>query len=221
MMEQLPQLRRDYRRANLEEADVAADPVAQFCVWLQDAVAAQERPAGEANAMTLATVDAAGRPSTRTVLLKGIDAGGFVFFTNRRSRKALDIAGNPSVALTFLWAVLERQVCVTGRAAMLPDAESDAYFTTRPLDSRITAWASPQSAVVADRAALEARFEAAQSRFADADSSGTAVPRPPWWGGYVVVPDTVELWQGRPGRLHDRLRYRRDGERWILERLAP
>lgn len=222
-MEELPHLRRDYRRADLEETDVAADPIAQFCVWLEEAVEATGRGAAEANAMVLATADAGGRPSARTVLLKGVDARGFVFFTNRRSRKATDIAANPQVALLFRWDPLERQICVTGRAETLPDEESDAYFASRPTGNRLTAWASPQSAVVESRPVLEAWFEQTRDRFSVAvdEADVAAVPRPPFWGGYVVVPETVELWQGRPNRLHDRLRYRRSNTGWELERLAP
>jgi len=220
-MEQLPYLRRDYRRGDLDETDVAADPIVQFCSWLEEAVTALAGGPGEPNAMTLATADARGRPSSRTVLLKGVDARGFVFYTNRTSRKAAEIAANPFVALTFRWDVLERQVCVTGRAEPLPDAESDAYFASRPLGSQLSSWASPQSQVLQDRSALESLFQAAREQFIVADADDGVVPRPPHWGGYVVVPSTVELWQGRASRLHDRLCYRRGGNGWVLERLAP
>ena len=221
-MEQLPHLRRDYGRDHLDESQVARDPITQFCAWLEQAVAALEGGPGEPNAMTLATADARGRPSARTVLLKGVDARGFVFYTNRTSRKAMEIAANPHVALAFRWDVLERQVCVTGRAEPLPGTESDAYFASRPRGSQVSSWASPQSGVIASRDQLETLFDAARSRFDAAGGEAAAdIPRPPHWGGYVVVPSSVELWQGRGNRLHDRLRYRRSREGWVLERLAP
>lgn len=206
-------LRRDYRRAGLDEADLAADPVTQFRTWLGDALAAG---VAEPNAMTLATADADGRPSARTVLLKGLDDRGFVLYTNRRSRKGRQLDANPHAALVFLWHPLERQVCVTGRAGPVPDAESDAYFASRPRASQLGAWASEQSAVVGGRADLDTRLDAVTTRFA-----GGEVPRPPFWGGYRVAHDTVEFWQGRPGRVHDRLRYRRAGSGWAVERLSP
>ena len=172
--------------------------------------------------MVLATVDPTGAPTTRTVLCKGIDSDGFRFFTNRSSRKGAELAAHPSCAVTFLWQELERQVGVTGHAEPLPDDESDAYFATRPRGSQLGAWASAQSAVVADRAALEASLATVAARWPE----GALVPRPPGWGGYVVVPRTLELWQGRPSRLHDRVRYTRvpgsgGSDTWRTERLAP
>lgn len=212
-MPELADLRRDYRLAGLDEADLDPDPTAQFAAWLDVAVTGG---VPEPNAMVLATVDGEGRPSARTVLLKGLDRDAFTFYTNRRSRKAGELDTNPRCALVFRWDALERQVCVTGTAAPVADAVADEYFAERPHESQLGAWASPQSQVVADRAAVEAAHAAAAARFGDAP-----VPRPPHWGGYRIRPVTVEFWQGRPGRLHDRLRYRRDADRWIIERLAP
>ena len=191
------------------------DPFAEFDRWLAAAEASGDP---EPNAMTLATVGADGRPSARTVLLRGIDPRGFRFFTNRRSRKGRELAVNPSCALVFRWAALQRQVCVTGRAEELGDEESDAYFATRPRGHRLGAWASDQSTVIPSRDVLEERLAELEATYPG------DVPRPPHWGGYVVVPDTFELWEGRPNRLHDRLRYRRDGGGdggWVVERLAP
>lgn len=211
----LASLREDYTRAGLAEADVDPDPLAMLRRWVDDAVRAGVR---EPTAMVLATVDATGRPSSRTVLLKGLDERGAVFYTNYASRKAEALAGQPQCALHFGWYDLERQVRVEGRAERLRDEESDAYFASRPRGSQLGAWASPQSKVVPDRARLEERYAEEEARFA-----GSAVPRPPWWGGYRVVPDRVELWQGRPSRMHDRLRYVWSPTRrgWAVERLAP
>lgn len=205
--------REEYRRQGLDRAEMASDPFSQFRRWLDDAVDAGVR---EPTAMTLATTDLEQRPSARTVLLRALDDRGFVFFTNYASRKARELSVNPQAALVFLWIALERQVCVTGSVAKVPPDESDAYFSGRPRGSRLGAWASPQSTVLADRAELERHLADVERRFAGRD-----VPRPPHWGGYRVDPETVEFWQGRPDRLHDRLRYRRDSGRWVLERLAP
>jgi len=207
------QLRVDYKRAALSERDAASDPFELFTRWFDEAVAAA---IPEPNAMTLATVDAAGRPAARIVLMKGIDARGVVFHTNYDSRKGRDLAGNPRAALLFFWVGLERQVRIDGTAERVSAEDSDAYFAARPRGSQISAWASPQSAPVADRAWLEARFAECEARFA----SG-AVPRPPNWGGVRVVPDRFEFWQGRASRLHDRLVWSRQGDGWTIGRLAP
>lgn len=205
--------REEYRRQGLDRAEMAADPFTQFRGWLDDAVRAGVREPG---AMTLATTDPEHRPSARTVLLRGLDSGGFVFFTNYASRKARELSMNPNAALVFLWTALERQVCVAGAVVKVTPAESDAYFSGRPRGSRLGAWASPQSTVLTDRGQLEGYLADVERRFASRD-----VPRPPHWGGYRLEPETVEFWQGRPDRLHDRLRYRREPDGWVLERLAP
>ncbi len=207
-------LRIDYLGGPLRRRDVAADPITQFRRWFDEAVAAGGP--GEPTAMVLATVDADGRPASRVVLLKGLDERGFAFYTNARSRKGRHLTANPAVALTFHWPVLHRQVGVRGTVRPLPPEESDAYFAMRPRGARIAAIASPQSEVLAHRAELEARVAEAS-----AAHPGEDIPRPPHWGGFVVAPDEVEFWQGRPDRLHDRLRYRRAEEGWIIERLAP
>jgi len=208
-------LRHDYRLAALDEADLDLDPIAQFGRWLADAVAAA---VPEPSAMVVATADASGAPSARTVLLKGVDHRGFVFYTNRTSRKGSELGANPRGSLVFPWLELQRQVLVSGPVEVVDGAEADAYFASRPRGSQIAAWASRQSVVVAGRPVIE-RWEAdATVRFGDGP-----VPRPPFWGGYRVVPMAVELWQGRPSRLHDRLRYRRSlvEDPWVVERLSP
>jgi len=209
-------LRRDYAFATLDEASVAPDPLTQFHRWLDEAIKA-ELP--EPTAMSLATAAASThgfiQPSSRIVLLKEVDERGFVFYTNYESRKGRELAANPFACLSFYWAELERQVHIEGRVEKVDPALSDAYFATRPVPSRIGAWASPQSEPLADRADLEARFAQLQARYGD------NVPRPPYWGGYRVLPDTVEFWQGRRSRLHDRIRYRRFQGEWVIERLAP
>lgn len=197
----------------LSESDVERDPIAQFQKWFAEA-AAVVRP--EPSAVTLATANAAGLPSARVVLLKGVDDRGFVFYTNYNSRKGRDLAENPRATLLFYWGPLERQVRVEGVAEQVSAAESDAYFRTRAPGSQLGAWASDQSSVIASRDVLAARLVALQERFGTGE-----IPRPPHWGGYRVVPEIVELWQGRPDRLHDRLRYRREGAAWVLERLSP
>ena len=208
----IAQLRKSYERAELDEAASLADPLAQFDRWLNEAIAAQ---VPEPNAMTVASVDADGQPSARILLLKGLDGGGFTFFTNYESRKAGHWERNPRAALVFLWHELERQVRVEGTVARVSAAESDEYYLRRPLGSRLGAWASPQSRVIADRAVLEQREAQFRERF------GEAPPRPAHWGGYRCTPHAVEFWQGRPSRMHDRLRYRLADGRWQLERLAP
>lgn len=196
----------------LRRADLAADPIVQFACWWADAAAAVPL----AEAVTLATVDADGLPDARMVLLKGFDDAGFRFHTNYESAKAMQLAANPRAAMVVYWREQDRQVRLRGTVARLSAAESDAYFDGRPLDRRIGAWASPQSRPLRDRAELDERVRDAEARFAAGD-----VRRPPWWGGYRLRPDTVELWQGQTGRLHDRFRYTRDGDGWRLERLAP
>jgi len=208
----LAQLRVDYKRAALNEGDAAANPFDQFTRWFDEAVAAA---VPEPNAMTLATVDAAGRPSARIVLLKSLDASGFVFHTNYDSRKGRELAGNPHVALLFFWPELERQIRIEGEASAVSAAESDAYFCVRPRGSRIGAWASPQSALIPGRGWLEAQVAAAEARFSK------DVPRPPNWGGLRVAPDRFEFWQGRESRLHDRLVWSRAAGHWTIQRLAP
>lgn len=213
MTKSLGDLRREYSHAALDAATLDADPIGQFRRWFADA---QRAELVEPTAMTLATADAAGRPSARVVLLKNIDERGLAFFTDYRSRKAREMAANPRAALAFLWKELERQVRVTGSVETINRDESAAYFRTRPRGSRIGAWASVQSAVLADRADLErdvARFDA---QFPD-----DGIPLPPHWGGYRVVPDEFEFWQGRENRLHDRFRYTRSDDRWRIERLSP
>ncbi|MEP7056479.1 MAG: pyridoxamine 5'-phosphate oxidase [Caldimonas sp.] len=211
-MDDIASLRKSYERAELDEAASAADPVVQFELWLGQAFDAK---LPEPNAMTLATVGADGRPSTRVVLIKGCDARGLVWYTNYESRKGRELAAHPHAALQFHWVELERVVRIEGAVEKISADESDAYFETRPLDSRIGAWASPQSQVIESRAVLLANAAKFGARFL------LHPPRPPHWGGYRLKPDAWEFWQGRRSRLHDRLRYRLDGERWVRERLAP
>jgi pyridoxamine 5'-phosphate oxidase len=212
-MKDLAHLRKSYERAELDEEHSAGDPLQQFEHWLHAALTS-ELP--EPTAMTLATVGPNGRPSTRVVLLKGCDAQGFVFYTNYDSRKGQELAANPQAALQFHWVELERVARIEGRVEKTSAEESDAYYRTRPLDSRLGAWASPQSRVLASRAVLVAEAARIGARYV------LDPPRPPHWGGYRLIPDTYEFWQGRRSRLHDRLRYtlRADGS-WLRERLAP
>ncbi|MGN6250489.1 MAG: pyridoxamine 5'-phosphate oxidase [Marmoricola sp.] len=209
----LAALRRDYQQGGLTEDDAGDDPVALFRRWFDTA-----REAGvlEPNAMVLSTVDPDGAPSARAVLLKGLAEDGFVFYTNDDSRKGRALAAEPRCALTFTWLDLQRQVRVEGTAEQVAAEVSDAYFASRPRDSRLGAWASPQSSVVADRAELEASFAAARDRFGDGP-----VPRPSYWGGWAVRPERIEFWQGRHGRMHDRFAFTRSGEGWGRVRLAP
>jgi pyridoxamine 5'-phosphate oxidase len=205
-------LRQEYMRAGLSEADALGDPFAQFERWFQEALAAR---LPLANAMTLATVNAAGAPDARIVLLKGVDGGGFVFYTNYDSRKGKQLAAKPAACLVFLWTQLERQIRIEGRVEKVSAADSDQYFLSRPVGARLSARASAQSSVVSGREVLE---NAVQQEKA---SHGDNPPRPAQWGGYRVIPSQVEFWQGRENRLHDRLLYRHAGGGWKIERLAP
>lgn len=206
-------LRKEYRLHRLHEDEVDRDPFRQFARWFDEATRAGE---AEPNAMTLATSTADGRPSARIVLLKGVDAGGFQFFTNTSSRKGDELAANPHAALVFFWPSLERQVRIEGRVEELSRSESASYFAMRPRESRIGAWASPQSRVIPSREWLEHAVDEATRRFGDAD-----VPLPDQWGGYRVLPDRIEFWQGRENRLHDRIFYQRASDGWNLGRLSP
>jgi pyridoxamine 5'-phosphate oxidase len=214
MTQDLRAIRTEYARAGLDERDVAPSPITQLELWLKDAIDAGHP---EPTAMTLATVTPAGDPAARVVLLKGVDERGLVWFTNYESNKGEELAKTPRACANLFWCMLERQVRVTGAVARVPRAESEAYFDSRPRETQLGAWASAQSRVIEGRAALEARLAEVRARF------GTdAVPCPPEWGGYRLTPETVEFWQGRPSRLHDRLRYtRREASIWTIERLSP
>lgn len=212
-MQHIADLRTEYKKQSLLETDVSADPIAQFGKWWNEAVSSQLE---EVNAMTLATADKAGIPSARIVLLKDFSAAGFTFFTNYESHKGAELLENPNACLVFFWAPLERQVRITGTVTKVPAAVSDTYFASRPAGSRIGAWASPQSHVISGRKVIEDNEKKFSGQFAEGD-----IPRPPHWGGYIVQPLLIEFWQGRPGRLHDRIQYSLKGEEWVIERLAP
>lgn len=209
----LQDLRRHYALKTLEHADLHPDPIEQFRYWLTEALDAQVL---EPNAMTLATADAAGRPSARVVLLKGVDEQGFRFFTNYESRKAQELQSNPYAALAFAWLELERQVRIEGRVARVSREESEVYFQSRPHASQLGAWVSRQSEPIDGREVLEERFEALRAQYPEGE-----VPLPPFWGGYLIEPYAIEFWQGRESRLHDRFRYQRQDDAWEITRLAP
>jgi pyridoxamine 5'-phosphate oxidase len=212
-LDHVARLRKEYTRAGLKESDANPDPVEQFRGWFDETLAADLH---EPNAMTLATATPGGRPSARIVLLKGFDERGFVFYTNYEGRKSGELETNPYAALVFYWGELQRQVRIEGRVSRIPDRESDAYFAGRPRGSQFGAWASEQSRPVGDRSTLEERVRELEVEYEDRE-----VPRPPFWGGYRVEPETIEFWQGRENRLHDRLLYSRAGAAWKLERLQP
>ncbi|MPQ69003.1 MULTISPECIES: pyridoxamine 5'-phosphate oxidase [Pseudomonas] len=215
MTQALADMRRDYTRDGLTEALAPAEPFALFHQWFAEAVKTEQAPV-EANAMTLATVDEEGRPHCRILLLKGLDEAGFTFFTNYESDKGRQLAARPFAAMTFFWPTLERQVRIEGRVVKVSAQESDAYFQVRPLGSRLGAWASPQSRVIADRGELEGLLQNTEARFSD-----TRPDCPEHWGGYRLLPERIEFWQGRASRLHDRLDYRLLGADWTRRRLAP
>ncbi|MCO6055629.1 pyridoxamine 5'-phosphate oxidase [Pseudomonas sp. MOB-449] len=215
MTQTLADMRRDYTRDGLSEDQAPAEPFSLFQHWFGDAVKTEQLPV-EPNAMTLATVDAQGRPHCRVLLLKGLDERGFTFFSNYDSAKGEQLAANPFAAMTFFWPALERQVRIEGQVERVTPGESDAYYQVRPLGSRLGAWASPQSQVIRDRAELESLLAQTEQRFLD-----QAPACPPHWGGYRLLPERIEFWQGRPSRLHDRLNYRLQSGAWVRERLAP
>ncbi len=213
MNPEIANIRTEYRQKALSEEDVKADPIEQFSTWWREAL---QSDIYEVNAMTLATADGDGRPLARIVLLKGFDKDGFVFFTNYESIKGQDIATNPLACLLFFWKELERQVRIEGAVEKISEAESDAYFHSRPEGSRIGAWASPQSRPIESRELLESRYLDLSEQY-----KGKDIPRPPHWGGYIVRPYKIEFWQGRPSRLHDRILFTRHENAWKIERLAP
>lgn len=214
MNKSIADIRKDYQLQSLLETDIAADPFTQFSHWWDDAVKSE---LDEVNAMTLATASLTGIPAARIVLLKSFSNAGFIFFTNYISHKAKELEENPQACLVFFWKELERQVRITGKVEKVTELDSDAYFNSRPIGSRLGAWASPQSSVIESRETIEKNIEKFEEQFA-----GAEITRPPHWGGYIVIPSVIEFWQGRPNRLHDRLQYSKmqDGS-WKIERLAP
>lgn len=212
-MTSIADIRKDYKLRSLTEADVSADPIVQFKAWWDEAIASAIE---EVNAMTLATVSPEGRPSARIVLLKGFDENGFVFFTNYQSRKGKEMEENPHAALVFFWKELERQVRIEGSIDKVSEQESDTYYHSRPAGSQVGAWASPQSDVIGGREVIEQNYAELEKKFA-----GQEIPRPGFWGGYVLRPSQIEFWQGRSSRLHDRILYRVENGEWKIERLAP
>ena len=213
MNQEIGDIRKDYKLKSLLEEEVLPNPIDQFAMWWNEAV---DSKIEEVNAMTLATASADGIPSARIVLLKGFTTQGFVFFTNYQSHKGKDLAENPRAALILFWKELERQVRIEGLVEKVSEAESDAYFRSRPVRSKIGAWASSQSTLVANRAVIEESAERYTAQFADEN-----IPRPPHWGGYLVKPEKIEFWQGRRSRLHDRILYTRQNQQWKIERLSP
>jgi len=213
-MNKIAALRQDYKKHSLDESNVHPDPLVQFKLWFDEAIEAE---VPEPNAFTLSTSDLRGLPSARVVLLKGLENDGFTYFTNYLSRKAVESDTNENVAMTFLWLELERQVRIYGKASRLSRDESEVYFHSRPRESQIGAWVSPQSKVIPDRKFLEDRMNEKIREFTDTDP----IPLPDFWGGYLIVPDEIEFWQGRPNRLHDRIRYKKNESNWIITRLAP
>ncbi len=206
-------IRKDYQLKSLDETEVRPDAIDQFSIWWNEALKAE---IDEVNAMTLCTIKPDGKPSARIVLLKGFDSSGFVFFTNYESDKGSQLSENPFASIVFFWKELERQVRIEGTCVKVAEEESDVYFSSRPLGSRIGAWVSPQSRPIANRAVLEQRMEEVQKKFNLCD-----IPRPPHWGGYRVLPESIEFWQGRSNRLHDRMLYTKKGSSWEINRLAP
>jgi len=213
MNQSIADIRKDYRLRSLNEHEVAGNPVTQFGLWWADAVSSQ---IDEVNAMTLATCDSDGNPSARILLLKGIEENGFVFFTNYSSRKGIELEENPKACMVFFWKELERQVRIEGSVSKISSQASDEYFNSRPAESRIGAWSSPQSQVIENREVLEENVFEMKKKFSEGN-----IPRPEHWGGYILVPSCMEFWQGRPSRLHDRILYTKERKGWKIERLAP
>lgn len=212
-MSNIAAIRKDYMLRSLSENDVNKNPMKQFAAWWDDAI---DSNIEEVNAMTLATVNEQGYPSSRIVLLKDFNENGFVFFTNYESRKGKSLSIHPKASIVFFWKELERQIRVEGVVEKISEEESTAYFTSRPVESKIGAWASPQSEVIESRDFLESRFKNIEEKYSEVE-----IPKPPHWGGYIVKPSRIEFWQGRPGRLHDRIEYNKNNEGWTIERLAP